>query len=410
MASRRFVIALGLTPMLFLSLALADGEDCRADADCGVNEFCSYLLASCLSDAPFGRCVFVHPDAGCTHLYMPVCGCDLQTYPNGCEASLDYVSLISPGECEPCSAASFNSCTEGRICQVERSACSAAYEGTCVPPRGQQLVHLVFEGTVGDAFDGLGLLPGVGAGDRFHGSFTYDLSTPDTGWVGEGQRGIYEHLAPPAGIRLVVGDLVARSAPGSPAFVVNVDNEAGFAGADAITVNSGRTVVDTQGFAAELATTLSWTLLEFVGSPLFNVALPPCPPDLTQFEINDLQLRAECVPCLGPAAFIEVDGALDLLEHALILNVEPSELQWSTQPGAAGYDVVAGSIGTLGSFDVVCLADDTGSNTLVLGPDPLPGEGRWFLVRPERAGGPGTWDGHGLRQDGPRDPAIANCN
>lgn len=387
--------------ILLAPLALAEGEDCRLDGDCADGEFCSYLQASCLGDRPFGRCITIPPGGNCTHLYMPVCGCDLQTHGNGCEAAAESVSLLYLGECEPCDATGAR-CSEGRVCGVERSACSSDYEGTCLPPvGGREWVHLEFTGSVDEGFDGLGLFAGLQPGDRFHGSLSYDLTTPDTGFDTEGDVGRYEHDSPAAGLRVTVAGFGTSGA--LP--VVEVHDEAGFAGADAFGTYS-----ESLALQAGLDGFLSWWLQEFIESPVANVALPPCPVDPGLFENNRLQLRIDCPTCAGPAAFSEIEGAVDLLEHALVLELDASLLRWSAQPSAIAYDVVAGDLDSLGDFTLAtsgCLAEDTTATTQVSGADPLPGQGLWYLVRAERADGSGSYDGFGQRLQAPRDGAIA---
>ena len=73
------------------------------------------------------------------------------------------------------------------------------------------------------------------------------------------------------------------------------------------------------------------------------------------------------------------------------LLVDRGSLSWTPGSGATGYDVVRGDLGTLrsGGGDYTgatteCVADDHAETSLAYGNDPaVPGEGFWFLVRPE---------------------------
>jgi hypothetical protein len=80
--------------------------------------------------------------------------------------------------------------------------------------------------------------------------------------------------------------------------------------------------------------------------------------------------------------------------------------------GAAGYDVVRGSVSTLlpGGFSVstnVCLANDAARTTFVDPDLPAAGDADWYLVRAYNACGVGTYDEGSASQIGSRDAAIA---
>ena len=73
------------------------GEVCDSDDDCLVDQFCATPLGDC--DAP-GECIDRLPDViQCFAVWDPVCGCDGQTYSNGCYAMKAAVSIDYPGEC-----------------------------------------------------------------------------------------------------------------------------------------------------------------------------------------------------------------------------------------------------------------------------------------------------------------------
>jgi hypothetical protein len=83
-----------------------------------------------------GTCRAV-PEA-CIEVFMPVCGCDDQTYSNSCFAAMAGVSVVRDGACEPTGGASCGghlglACGEDQYCHYEESEiCGAAdHLGTC---------------------------------------------------------------------------------------------------------------------------------------------------------------------------------------------------------------------------------------------------------------------------------------
>ncbi len=401
-----------LASLAALSALAADGDDCTGNFDCGTDEYCAYTSNSCLTDSPYGSCVYVHPDVGCPTVWMPVCGCDLQTYSNGCYSDVAHVSILYPGECEICGTTQ-GVCAPGRVClHPSADACGDANPGTCVPAADHEPRTFVFEGTVGSWFDGLGLFPGIGPGERFRGSLTYDLTTPDTGTTAEGQFGVYLHPSPPAGVRLTLADRLVRSVPDHPDLKMFVNNDVGFAGADEFGFVSENTELTPSAYSpGALEVELDWRLREFVGSsnPLTHVALPACPIDPAQFTENDLTLRIDCTVCLGPAAFVDMIGSIDVFEVDLELELNRTTLHWNPPHQCESFDVVTGDVALLGDYAAAtsgCMADDLVATSSMLDPDPLPGQGHWYLVRPNRDQGSGSWDSSGGRQHRTRDAGI----
>ena len=95
------------------------------------------------------------------------------------------------------------------------------------------------------------------------------------------------------------------------------------------------------------------------------------------------------------------------------LRVERDRIEWSLVPSASAYDVVRGSVTALrstgGDFATStsgCVGDDVPSNTLADSEEPPSGDGSWLLVRAVNCAGPGTYDGAGASQSGPRDEEI----
>jgi len=110
--------------------AISDGEcpsvaqdGCTSNKDCLKGQFCLKEGSDCDGK---GTCQ-THPDV-CPAVYMPVCGCDGNTYSNGCYASMSGVSVSSRGECTTRPCTSNKHCSEGQFC-LKEGDCDG--EGTC---------------------------------------------------------------------------------------------------------------------------------------------------------------------------------------------------------------------------------------------------------------------------------------
>jgi hypothetical protein len=96
--------------------------DCTMNGDCGEGAFCAKPLGECAGD---GQCE-ARPTA-CPDVYLPVCGCDGQTYGNRCEAAAAGVSAAHEGECGGCT--SLLDCPPNEFCQAPIGACGG--RGDC---------------------------------------------------------------------------------------------------------------------------------------------------------------------------------------------------------------------------------------------------------------------------------------
>ncbi|MCP4659403.1 MAG: hypothetical protein GY856_28680 [bacterium] len=70
----------------------------------------------------------------CPDVWNPECGCDLETYSNGCERLRAGVSLLHPGVCgEPCGGVVGPLCPQGKACDSPPGKCDQPNApGECV--------------------------------------------------------------------------------------------------------------------------------------------------------------------------------------------------------------------------------------------------------------------------------------
>ncbi len=152
-------------------------------------------------------------------------------------------------------------------------------------PTEAALITIQIEAVVDSVDDPFGYLEGkIIVGDIITGSYTYDLSTPDTNpslYVGD-----YEHLAPPAAIFLSVGGTEFRTDLGNVnVFVEVINNNAGIDGYLLISDNNLSLPNSTP------VNSISWTLTDYTKSALSSDALLPTAPVLDDWGLNRLTVN-----------------------------------------------------------------------------------------------------------------------
>ena len=91
------------------------GDTCDAD------EYCAYEAGQYCGAADASSTCEPRPEF-CPAIYMPVCGCDGQTYGNSCDAAVAGTGVSYEGECEPpppggfCGGIAGIPCPDGQVC------------------------------------------------------------------------------------------------------------------------------------------------------------------------------------------------------------------------------------------------------------------------------------------------------
>jgi hypothetical protein len=97
------------------------------------------------------------------------------------------------------------------------------------------------------------------------------------------------------------------------------------------------------------------------------------------------------------------------------LALDSTDLMWPPFPSAAAYDIVQGDLETLhtsgGDFKLAtksCFVDNWGATSIIHAPDPVPGQGFFYILRVVMPSFVGNYDSGGAAQFSQRDQDIAD--
>ena len=152
------------------------------------------------------------------------------------------------------------------------------------PAARGELVTIRIEGVVDYVSDPFGLVDGeITAGTAITGTYTYDLTTPDSNPLAE--VGDYEHGLAPSGFRMTAGGYEFRTDPANVNFLIeSIDN---YAEVDALLLVSYNNLFPLDGITF---TNITWTLHDYTGSALSSPTISATAPVIDDWEVNLFQI------------------------------------------------------------------------------------------------------------------------
>lgn len=99
---------------------------CTSNGMCNATEYCAKGFADCDGQ---GLCEPI-PPGQCPAVFVPVCGCDGNTYAGTCVAAQNRVNVASIGECPAAPCNNNQQCAVGQYCETPVGGCGGA--GQCV--------------------------------------------------------------------------------------------------------------------------------------------------------------------------------------------------------------------------------------------------------------------------------------
>jgi len=142
---------------------------------------------------------------------------------------------------------------------------------------------------VGDSYNLLG--NSVHQGDAITGFYIYDSATLDS--EPSIYDGVYEYKSTPYGILLTIGGLTFQTDLTNVDFVISVENNYYGELHDYYGVTSYNNLQLNNGVSIDR---LHWQLDDYPGNALSSDALPTIPPDLSQWQYNDLSISGGMYP------------------------------------------------------------------------------------------------------------------
>ena len=109
------------------------GDGCTSHDDCARGQFCILAVGDCLLDEPGAGTCFEAALVSCSNVENSVCGCDGETYLNGCVANVAGVSVAHEGACQIavcCAVAEEPGIGDNPAC-IEGASCCADGEWKC---------------------------------------------------------------------------------------------------------------------------------------------------------------------------------------------------------------------------------------------------------------------------------------